>query len=138
MRLTRKACYGLRAIHFMACQPADKYCSAEEIGRAQEIPEGFLAKVLNELVRAGLLLSRRGQEGGVRLARPASEITVFDVIRVLEGPLAISECLRAQPTCPWMETCRMRQVWKELQDRIQSHLDSVSLESCELAHEESK
>ena len=93
MRLTRKVCYGIRALHYIAGRPGDGYCSVDEIGRAQEIPCRFLAKMVQDLVRAGLLASRRGQDGGVRLARPACEITLLDVMSALEGPMAISECL---------------------------------------------
>jgi Rrf2 family protein len=127
MRLTRKSCYGLRALSYVANQPEERYCPVEEIGRCQGIPGGFLAKVLTELVRGGLLVSRRGQEGGVRLARPASEITMYDVIQVLEGPLAISRCLNPGSDCPWTVSCSMKQVWQDLQETLASHLDSVSL-----------
>ena len=138
MRLTRKVCYGIRALHYIAGQSAGKYCSVDEIGRAQEIPCRFLAKMVQDLVRAGLLASRRGQDGGLRLARPACEITILDVMCALEGPMAVSECLGPHPTCAWIETCRVREVWKEMQTMIQSYLESTSLEATEqVVHEES-
>jgi Rrf2 family protein len=127
MRLTRKADYGLRALYYIACQPTGKFVPVEEIGRTQGIPEGFLAKVLNELVRGGLLASRRGQDGGLRLARRASEITILDIIRVLEGPMAINECLEPRPTCTWTTTCPMREVWRSLQEMIEARLAAVNL-----------
>jgi Rrf2 family protein len=127
MRLTRKADYGLRALYYIACQPSERFVPVEEIGRTQHIPEGFLAKVLNELVRGGLLASRRGQDGGLRLARPASKITLLDILRVLEGPLAINECLTPRPSCRWVSTCPMRVVWKNLQETIESRLSGVNL-----------
>ncbi len=138
MRLTRKACYGIRALHYIVeTQSNGRYCPVEEIGRAQDIPCRFLSKVVQDLVRAGLVVSRRGRDGGVRLARPAAQITIFDVVQALEGPLAISECLLPEPPqCPRMETCQLRQVWKEMQMMIASHLDSVNLETAQLVHEE--
>jgi len=127
MRLTRKADYGLRALYYMACQSPERFTPVEEIGRTQKIPGGFLAKVLNELVRGGLLESRRGQDGGLRLARPASEITLLDVIRLLEGPLAINECVGENPCCTWAPTCPMRRVWQNLQETIETRLARVNL-----------
>lgn len=127
MRLTRKADYGLRALCYIACQPRGKYVRIEEIGRARHIPHVFLAKVSNELVRGGLLSSRRGQRGGLRLSRPASKITLLEVIRVLEGPMAINECLTPNPTCIWSRTCPMRRVWMDLQKTIETRLRAVNL-----------
>jgi Rrf2 family protein len=127
MRLTRKADYGIRALYHIACQPPEKYCSVEEIGRTEGIPEGFLAKVVGELVRGGLLHSRRGMDGGLRLARPASEITVFDVIQVLEGPMEMNECLGPDPICRWLDICPMRRIWINLQDLVEERLRSVTV-----------
>ena len=138
MRLTRKVCYGIRALHYAGCRPTGKFFSVEEIGQAQAIPRQFLAKVVQDLVRAGFLTSRRGQDGGVRITRPLCEISVLDVIQALEGPMAISECLRPHPECAWVETCRMKQVWEEMQTMIQSHLESVNLEVAELVQEDSR
>ena len=137
MRLTRKVCYGILALHYAGHRSAGKFCSVEEIGQAQAIPRQFLAKVVQDLVRAGFLASRRGQDGGVRLTRPLREITVLNVVEALEGPMAISECLRPHPECSWVETCRMKQVWKEMQTLIQSHLESVNLEVAELVQDDS-
>lgn len=127
MRLTRKADYGLRALYYIACRPNGRYISVEEIGRSQRIPGGFLAKLLNELVRGGLLDSRRGQEGGVRLVRPASEITMLDVIEVLDGPMAINRCLGTHPSCAWISDCPMRTIWAKIQETIEARLRAVTL-----------
>ena len=134
MKLTRKACYGLWALVYIACQPSGRYVRVEEIVRTRQISEKYIAKLLGELVRGGLLTSRRGQEGGFRLVRQAAEVTLLEIIRVLEGPLAINKCLGVHPTCQWTETCPMRETWQELQDTIEMRLSSVSLAT--LANEE--
>jgi Rrf2 family protein len=74
-----------------------------------------------------LLISRRGQDGGLQLVRPASEITMLDVIQVLDGPLAINECLVADPKCVWASGCPMRQVWMSLQETITARLRATSM-----------
>jgi len=86
MRISAKVDYALRAMAELATRPGP--VKAEEIARAQEIPLKFLLDILNDLKRAYLLRSQRGAEGGYSLQRPAEEISLADVFRALEGPLA--------------------------------------------------
>lgn len=88
MRISAKADYAVRAVVELAAAPDDKPVKAERIATAQDIPLNFLENILGELRHAGLVRSHRGAEGGFRLARPPSEVTVADVIRAVEGPLA--------------------------------------------------
>ena len=88
MRISAKVDYAVRAVVELAAADGDKPVKAERIATAQEIPLNFLENILGELRHAGLVRSHRGADGGFRLARPASEVTVADVIRAVEGPLA--------------------------------------------------
>src|SRR5579875_1923970 len=89
MRISAKADYAVRAVVELAANSADeKPVKAERIANAQDIPLNFLENILGELRHAGIVRSHRGAEGGFRLARPAAEVTVADVIRAVEGPLA--------------------------------------------------
>lgn len=88
MRISSKVDYGLRAMAELASRDAASPCRAEEISRAQGIPLTFLLGILAELKKAHLVRSRRGRVGGYALARPAEEISLADVARALEGPLA--------------------------------------------------
>ena len=88
MRISAKADYAVRAIVELAADEGDKPVKAERIATAQEIPLNFLENILGELRHAGLVRSHRGAEGGFRLAKPPDEVTVADVIRAVEGPLA--------------------------------------------------
>jgi Rrf2 family protein len=88
MRISAKADYAVRAVVELAAAEGDKPVKAERIATAQEIPLNFLENILGELRHAGVVRSHRGAEGGFRLARPAAEVTVADVIRAVEGPLA--------------------------------------------------
>ncbi len=88
MRISAKVDYAVRAAVELAAAPGDKPVKAERIATAQEIPLNFLENILGELRHAGIVRSHRGAEGGFRLARPAEQVTVADVIRAVEGPLA--------------------------------------------------
>ena len=88
MRISAKADYAVRAAVELAAADDEKPVKAERIAIAQEIPLNFLENILGELRHAGIVRSHRGAEGGFRLAKPASEITIADIIRAVEGPLA--------------------------------------------------
>src|SRR5271154_3783218 len=89
MRISAKADYAVRAvIELAAATDEEKPVKAERLATAQEIPLNFLENILGELRHAGIVRSHRGAEGGFRLAKPATEVTVADVIRAVEGPLA--------------------------------------------------
>jgi len=88
MRISAKADYAVRAVVELAATDDEKPVKAERIATAQEIPLNFLENILGELRHAGLVRSHRGAEGGFRLAKPAEDITIADVIRAVEGPLA--------------------------------------------------
>jgi Rrf2 family protein len=88
MRISAKADYAVRALVELAAAEGEKPVKAERIATAQGIPLNFLENILGELRHGGIVRSHRGAEGGFRLAKPASEITVADVIRAVEGPLA--------------------------------------------------
>ena len=89
MRISAKADYAVRAaVELAAADDAQKPVKAERIANAQGIPLNFLENILGELRHAGIVRSHRGAEGGFRLAKPAAQITIADLIRAVEGPLA--------------------------------------------------
>jgi len=88
MRISAKADYAVRAAVELAGSTGEKPVKAERIATAQEIPLNFLENILGELRHAGIVRSHRGADGGFRLAKPADEVTIADIIRAVEGPLA--------------------------------------------------
>jgi Rrf2 family protein len=88
MRTTAKADYAVRAAVELAAATGEKPVKAERIATAQEIPLNFLENILGELRHSGIVRSHRGAEGGFRLAKPADQLTIADIIRAVEGPLA--------------------------------------------------
>jgi Rrf2 family protein len=88
VRISAKADYAVRAAVELAAATDEKPVKAERIATAQDIPLNFLENILGELRHAGIVRSHRGADGGFRLAKPAEEITIADIIRAVEGPLA--------------------------------------------------
>jgi Rrf2 family protein len=88
VRISAKADYAVRAVVELAAATDDKPVKAERVATAQEIPLNFLENILGELRHSGIVRSQRGAEGGFMLAKPADKITVADVMRAVEGPLA--------------------------------------------------
>ena len=87
MKLTRASSYALYAVTFMAAQKKDLPIASHHIARARGIPERFLLKVLKPLVSAQILFSIKGPNGGYRLARPATDVTLLDVVEAVDGPI---------------------------------------------------
>lgn len=125
MRTTAKADYAVRAAVELAA--AGDLVTAEHIAHAQQIPLNFLENILRDLRRAGLVDSRRGQAGGYVLARPADAITVADVIRAVEGPLANVRGLPAESLDYPGAAEKLRDVWVALRAGLRSVLEGVTL-----------
>jgi Rrf2 family protein len=102
--------------------------TAEELANAQGLPVRFLRAILNELRRVGIVTSQRGNEGGYQLARPASEITIGEVFRRLEGPLAEVRGSRPEAACYEAAAEHLQLVWVAVRVCLRSVLDEVNLE----------
>lgn len=126
MRLTARADYAVRAAVELAARP-DHHLKVEEIATAQSIPPRFLENILLSLRRAGLAQSRRGADGGYRLARPASEITVADVLRAVEGPLANVRGVAPEDLRPEGSAAALREVWVAVRASLRRVLETVTL-----------
>jgi len=129
--LTRKGKYGLKALVHLAHLPLGQLAFVNDIATANNIPKKFLDAILGELRNAGFVQSRKGKEGGYRLARPADEIKVGHVVRVLDGPLAPIPCAsrtRYEPCEDCDEvTCQVRRMMLEVRQAIADVLDHRSL-----------
>jgi Rrf2 family protein len=126
MRITAKADYAVRAAVELAAA-GEGPTKGEAMAEAQGIPARFLENILAELRHAGLVLSQRGAEGGYRLARPASEISIADVIRAVEGPLASVRSEPAEELDYTGSAVPLRDVWLALRVNIRAVLEEVSL-----------
>ncbi len=114
MEITQQADYAVRAILDLALLPVGERASCEEIARRQNIPVAFLTKICARLAAQGLLQSQRGVNGGVRLARPAQEITLLQVVEAIDGPITFNRCNRKPSECSRSQTCAVHPLWAEL------------------------
>ena len=134
LRLSKKADYALMAVKHLAMRPDGASASAREIAEAYDIPLELLAKVLQRLVRARLLVSVQGTRGGYRLSRPAAALPVSDVIQAVDGPVAVTACSTDDHNCDQYTKCNIRDPLWKIRSRIVEALSAVSV--AELAADE--
>jgi len=132
LRLTKKADYGLMALKYLAEQTAASPsgavpASAKDIADAYHIPSPLLAKILQTLARAGLLVSHAGTNGGYALSRPATEISAFEVIRAIDGPLFITSCITIHGNCDLLGHCTIKEPLRKVNDSIKDLLSGIRI-----------
>ena len=127
MRISAKVDYAVRAMCELAAHRADVPLKAEQIASAQEIPLSFLENILVDLRRAGFVRSLRGQVGGYRMAKPAEEITIADIIRAVEGPLADVRGMRPESLTFSGSATDLRDVWLATRVSLRRVLERVSV-----------
>lgn len=141
MKLSTKGEYGLRAMFDLAQNSGNGVTSLKIIAERQGISEPYLEQLIASLRKAGLVRSIRGAQGGYFLAKEPKEITVGDVIRVLEGPIAPMDCVSEEDPnhCERSEYCITRSIWEKVRDSVVQVLDSITLEDmCEEARKARK
>jgi Rrf2 family protein len=127
MRITAKADYAVRAAAELAASPDGKPVKGEYLAEAQDIPLQFLEHILLELKHARLVRAKRGARGGYWLARPAEEITLADVIRAVEGPLANIQDSAPEATHYPGPAEHLREVWVAVRANLRAVLEQVTL-----------
>ncbi len=128
MKVSAKADYAVRAAaELAAAQPSGALMRAEAIATSQGIPQRFLENILSDLRHVGIVASQRGAEGGHRLNRPAAEISVADVIRAVDGPLAAVKGERPESVTYTGPAEPLQQVWIALRKNLRDVVENVSL-----------
>jgi len=128
MKLSTRAKYGIHAMLDLAQRRGAGPQSIKLIAERQGIPEQYLEQLIALLRREGLVSSVRGAQGGYLLTKPPGEITMAKLMRVLEGPISLSNCLEDQDCCDRACVCSARRVWERLSQSIDQVLHSVTLE----------
>jgi len=127
LKFTKRADYGLMAMHFIAAHGDEGAVSAKRIAEEFNIPPERLAKILQRLAKKALITSHNGPKGGYALMRNAGEITVGQVVRALEGPLRIVSCMSENDDCPQFPRCNLRGPVQRIQTSISRVLDGMTL-----------
>ena len=125
MQIPAKADYAIRALLSLAA--TDVSVSAEHLAQEQELPAKFLGAILSDLRRGGLVTSQRGPEGGFRLARPADEIMIADLLRVVSGPMAGVRGMRPEALHYEGHASHLRDVWVAVRGTLREVLEHVTL-----------
>jgi Rrf2 family protein len=121
MLVTRKTDYAVRCVLYLA-QANEQIANVTEVSRTMHIPKTFLAKIFQKLTKAGLVESIRGMNGGFRLAKKPSDISLLDVMDAVQGPLCINVCAVDSRKCNRSATCAVHPVWVELRKDINKRL----------------
>ena len=127
LRLSKKADYALMAMKHLALRADRGSSSAREIAEQYGIPVELMAKVLQRLVRRGLLASHQGTRGGYRLSRHPQQISVADVIQAIDGPVTVTACTTEDGRCDQFATCNVRDPLWRLRERIVAALGDCTI-----------
>lgn len=130
MKLSTKGRYGLRALIDLAMYSEKEAVSISSIAARQNISESYLEQLVGKLKKAGIVLSIRGAQGGYKLAKPASDISVGDILRALEGNLDAVECpgLKEENGCEGADLCVTKYVWQRINESISHAVDEMKLD----------
>lgn len=126
MQITKQADYALRAVLYLSRMDSEQKASTASIAKAEKIPPSFLAKIISQLAIAGIIHTSRGAHGGVSLARPASQVSLLDVVEAIDGPVQIIDCTHESGECPFGEDCPLQEVWCSTQDELVEKLRSTN------------
>ena len=128
LQITNQADYALRAMLYLARLGVGKRVPSSVIAEEMNMSRIFLSRINTQLVNAGLLTTWRGARGGVALTKPASEITVYDVLTAVDGPIQLMGCLDDQKFCSFSETCQLYKFWMRTKDVLAQQLKSTTLQ----------
>ena len=127
IRMTRLTDYGIVLLTLFARDPKRPMRSARDLAAEAHLPPPTVSKLLKVLARHGLLEAHRGVKGGFNLARPASEITVADVVTALEGPIGVTECSAHSGECVIERFCIVRSNWRKINGVVHDALRGITL-----------
>ncbi|MDO4288862.1 MAG: Rrf2 family transcriptional regulator [Eubacterium sp.] len=129
MRLSTKGRYGVRAMYELAKHYGDAPMSIKEIAVNQGFSDSYIEQLFSSLKKSGLIVSLRGARGGYRLSRPPEDITVGEILRVLEGPIEFADCAggASGQVCSMAADCVTRGLWQEISAAVNDIIDHKTL-----------
>jgi Rrf2 family protein len=128
MKLSTKGRYGMRALLDLALHQGEGLVLLKDIARRQEVSLPYLEHLIAPLVAASLVKSTRGARGGVLLLKPPAEIKLSEVLELLEGSIALVDCINNPKICPRSDSCVTRDIWIEMKRAMSQVLDSTTLQ----------
>ncbi len=119
--------YAIRALSRLAMMRPDGYVLLDELCEGTELPRHFVAKIFQDLVRKGLLISAKGRGGGFALAQPASEITLYDIVGAIDGVSRLDECVVGMAKCDDKQPCPQHDQWLAIRSNLRDFLTQTTL-----------
>ena len=135
MKISTKGRYGLRILMDLAVHQSEKPRLIRDIAKSQQISEKYISRLVIALRKAGMIRSIRGVNGGFHLAMKPEDITLLDVIEVMEGPLSIVDCVKAPKRCSMHANCAPREIWCKLNEDIRDLMRQTTLADILVAYE---
>ncbi len=130
LKINRQTDYAVRVVLALAKHGEGSRRSSAEIQQEMLIPKAFMTRIVAQLSRYGLINTYAGRDGGLTLPRPASQITLKDVVEVFEGPILLSECMqvKGENDCPFQSNCPVRSKWGRVQVAMMREMASITFE----------
>lgn len=128
IRVNRQTDYAVRLVLALARRPAGAQVPTSQIREEMLIPPALAQRIVADLARGGFILTQPGRIGGIQLARPANEITLYEIVDFYEGPIHISDCLTTDFDCPFETKCPVRRRWNRVDLIIRDALNKITFE----------
>lgn len=128
LKLTKKTDYALMAINYMSYRKDSFIANTKNIAETYNIPSELLAKILQKLAKTGIIVSQNGPKGGYSLAKDPSQITLGEVIQIIEGPIQIVHCIEGDTTCEQKEQCTIQSPLRKIEHHIVNYLESITID----------
>ena len=129
MLYSKTAKYAVLALAEVASRAAEGLVATKQIAAATSSPYPLLAKIVNQLHRGGLIKATRGKQGGIRLSRPANEMTIKDVVVALDGPAILNDCPLFLDPCDCNKQCSLHAIWKPARDAVVHFLENTTIQA---------
>jgi Rrf2 family protein len=123
--ISRQTDYAARLVLHLASLEPDTQVSIAEVAERRLVPEPFLRRIVRKLVVAGLVATVRGVGGGIRLACPAEDVSLLDVVRAIEGGVVLNRCVNDPPVCPLADVCPVQRQWTRITANLEADLLAV-------------
>ncbi|MFN7958353.1 MAG: Rrf2 family transcriptional regulator [Holophagaceae bacterium] len=127
--ISRQSDYAARLVLHLACLEPGTRVSIPEISKTRLLPAPFTRRIVGDLVKAGILNTLRGTGGGISLARPATRISLLDILEAVEGGVVLNACLEGGKPCVFGPGCLVQRAWGDATDLLRGHLASVTFDT---------
>lgn len=127
MLITRQTDYTIRVLIYLSSVPRGTTVPAREIADKTCVPRSFIPGIISILARKKIVVTEKGKGGGVRLVKEPSEISVYEIVEAVEGPIEVNICIDRPEECPFSKECKIRLLWREIQEYIDNKLKSTKI-----------